>query len=440
MSRGFRLSLCFRSASVFVWFLFSQNLIALEAGKEDQLHSRSDWRLIYHQDFELIHFPETVNWISETREERATHRLYPVPYPASCKKEVDAIDHSLSQHPICTPVSLSDDQIPHAYRFSLLLPSRHSETFNVKDALFGFRLESYTRSPDRLYSEFITTVPDPHDATNKVLRLRSRDHTDATLLRSEHALVGDVMLRYRIGFMQFDVARANAGDKGQTLQAYEGDESAAPWFDHAAINENGFYWGAIADTQPRPQSNLWWHHHRKFVIDSDNHYPAWMEIWNGHTFERSGDHPVMIFALDGRTPADLATGKPFISYAADTWQSSGKIRAVDQYRFNTWYTVSLIREQRRITFRIEGDFANAGLTHYQASVDLSAVCAWHFPRDADEARYAKGCESASETSWNDWPKDGVWPDYFFLGDPHINYYEGQLLIDDLHVFVRDDRP
>jgi hypothetical protein len=36
-------------------------------------------------------------------------------------------------------------------------------------------------------------------------------------------------------------------------------------------------------------------------------------------------------------------------------------------------------------------------------------------------------------SFPHWPADGAWPDYFFFGDPHENYYEGEVLYDDVQL-------
>ena len=82
-----------------------------------------------------------------------------------------------------------------------------------------------------------------------------------------------------------------------------------PWWPaDDATRQNGFYWLAILDHVPRPHNNTWIHHHRKVVVDSDNHYPPWMEIWDGSRFVSSGEHPVMMFALDGRGADDARSG------------------------------------------------------------------------------------------------------------------------------------
>ena len=34
-----------------------------------------------------------------------------------------------------------------------------------------------------------------------------------------------------------------------------------------------------------------------------------------------------------------------------------------------------------------------------------------------------------------WPINSAYPEYFMLGEPHINYYEGSVLIDDISLEV-----
>ncbi len=34
-----------------------------------------------------------------------------------------------------------------------------------------------------------------------------------------------------------------------------------------------------------------------------------------------------------------------------------------------------------------------------------------------------------------WPEGSAYPDFFILGDPHLNYYEGSAVIDDTKLYV-----
>lgn len=297
-------------------------------------------------------------------------------------------------------------------------------------------VESYSRSLTTSYASLVSVVEDPSQPGNKVLRLGSPAHTDATVIRSTQPLPPRYRLTVRVGHAQF-----GDGKEGGT-NGYTGGETAEPWSSADATEENGFYWLAILDAVPRPHNNVWIHHHRKLTIDSDNHFPPWMEIWDGTKLVSSGEHPIMLFAVDGKGEGDEKTGKPFLSYAAGEWQPSGEIRAVDAYKEKSWYTVTITREGDRFTVTIAGDFAFGGAgKSYSAEIDAAARCVFHYNRSplaatspcVDTAHYP-----SLDASHPHWPSGIGYPDYFMLGDPHSNYYEGQVLYDDLKLEVWRD--
>lgn len=227
----------------------------------------------------------------------------------------------------------------------------------------------------------------------------------------------------RVGFPTF-----GDGKPGKNGYDSSGDETAEPWGDESAVDQNGFYWLTILDTPPRPHNNTWIHHHRTVVVDSENHFPAWMQIWDGAKLVNSGEHPIMMFAVDGRTPGDNERiGKPFLSYSAGTWQPSGKVRAVDSYTPRTWYTVTITRQSGQFTLSVEGQFVHGGQRRYEATIDAAKECVFHHNRPGEPSG---AC--ADTTSWPalltrpHWPADVGWDDWFMFGDPHENYYNVRL--------------
>lgn len=291
--------------------------------------------------------------------------------------------------------------------------------------------DSYTRSSTTPFSALAAVAADPADASNRVLRIQSVEHTDGTVVRSTEPLPSRYRISLRVGFAKF-------GDGQGGFNGYDGGESAEPWSAASATSQNGFYWLTILDAQPRPHNNTWIHHHRKVVIDSDNHYPAWMEIYDGQSFVESGERPVMMFALDGKAEGDELTGKPFLSWSAGAWQPSGKIRAVDSYLPDEWYEVVIERFDSRFTLEVSGRFQYGGETRYRASIDAAAHCVWHFNRTASEAASAcvdNGYLPSLGPAYPNWPSHGAWPDWFMFGDPHTNYYEGEVLYDDVRLEV-----
>ncbi|ABS28370.1 hypothetical protein [Anaeromyxobacter sp. Fw109-5] len=297
-------------------------------------------------------------------------------------------------------------------------------------------VESYSRRGDARLADHAEVVADPAGGANHVLRLRSQQHTDGTVVRPTAPLPSRYRVSLRAGFPAFGDGEAG-GNNGYDA----GDETAGPWWpEERAASQNGFYWLTILDALPRPHNNTWIHHHRKVVIDSDNHHPAWMETWTGDEFVWSGEHPIMMIALDGSRPGDVKTGNAFFSWSNGAWQPSGAIRAVDAYLPDRWYRVTIERDGPRYTLEVSGTFRYGGEGTYRAEIDAAQRCVWHYPVDAAEAAGAAGCvdEGAFVEGHPRWPAGGAWPDWFMFGDPHVNYYEGEVYYDDVVLEVWRD--
>jgi hypothetical protein len=290
-------------------------------------------------------------------------------------------------------------------------------------------VEAYSRSSATPYASLVSVVADPDRPENRVLRLASPRNTDAVVVRSSLPLPESYRISLRVGHASF-------GDGKPGPNGYDGAELAEPWLEQPATTENGFYWLAILDALPRPHNNLWIHHHRKLAIDSDNHYPPWMEIWNGTSFIPSGERPVMLFAVDGRGKGSETAGKPFLSYSAGSWQPSGKIRALDRYRSATWYWLRLTRRGDRFSVELRGEFELGGHQTYGAEIDAAARCVFHYnraPLPAGSPCVDLGHYPELDPTFPHWPPDQGWPDYFVFGDPHSNFYEGEVYYDDLRL-------
>ena len=265
-------------------------------------------------------------------------------------------------------------------------------------------LELYSRSP-KDPGLLARRVTDPADPSNQVLQIASPEHTDGVLLRTSRALGRRYQICARVGYL-------NVGT-GDGLNGYHGGEQNEPWQsgDGDATNENGCYLAALYRSVPQPHNNLFAHQERLAFIDTDNNTEGWTRIWDpgSRQFVRSGWHPLMIAAVDGRG-ASGENGPPIVSYAAEGWNQPGQLLAADAYQDNTWYTVCIVRRGNQLTLRLSGTFRYGGRTTYEAMLaDTSAVV------------------------------HGDALHYWALGDPHINYYEGSLLVDDVTLTVWDDR-
>ncbi|MBL8012458.1 MAG: hypothetical protein JNN05_01285 [Candidatus Omnitrophica bacterium] len=153
-----------------------------------------------------------------------------------------------------------------------------------------------------------------------------------------------------------------------------------PEYPEGPGNENGCYLLAITDTKPeKNHTNIWWHQHRKLVIDVDNN------VW-GHGMPS----PIFMVYFD----------------------RSNRLVSYDGER-NEW-----IREWRKAVtydpkaeYRIEVEKTN---THFILSI-----------LDSKGTILKMGRVKVTDV----WSEDGFHKDeYFVVGDPHENYYQGSVKI------------
>ncbi|MBL0710733.1 MAG: hypothetical protein JJV99_06955 [Colwellia sp.] len=272
--------------------------------------------------------------------------------------------------------------------------------------------ELYTRTKKPIITDYLEIINDPLNINNKVLKISTPKHTDGVILRPTEALPKKYKLSFKIGF-------ANYGDSSE-LNGYDtGNETAEPWRKGSSVGDNGFYWLAIMDKRPIPHNNIWSHHHRKFVIGS----------WN----RKSQQNTVNVIALNGTSETHEAFGKSFISYIDRTWQKVNDI-PIDYYLPKQWYTVTFTRTSLFYNFSITGNFKNAGLTTYTNKINLREHCIFHYNQTPEE-QSSTCVDNRTQTflgkKFVSWPINSYYPDYFMIGDPHINYYEGSFLIDDI---------
>ena len=276
--------------------------------------------------------------------------------------------------------------------------------------------EIYTRTENPILLDYLDTVPDPNDINNQVLKISTPKHTDGIVLRSKNPLPSKYKISLKIGF-------ANYGDESPLNGYDEGTERAGPWRKLSSVGHNGFYWLAILDKPPKPHNNIWIHHHRKFVIDS----------WNRKNFNNT----VNVIALDGKSATHTAFGKKFISYVDNKWQHISDV-PMDFYLPNEWYTVTFVRTALFYQFSITGNFKNGGLTTYKDKINIRKNCVFHYNQTA--AELAPACVDNRKQNFLgkdfvSWPKNSAYPEYFMFGEPHINYYEGNVLVDDITLEV-----
>jgi hypothetical protein len=195
---------------------------------------------------------------------------------------------------------------------------------------------------------------------------KSDSYRDSAFIRSTHALPKT----YKIS--------AVVGDIDYGLEKIDGLDSD-PDFPEGPQNENGCYLLTITDTRPdAPHTNIWWHQHRKLVIDVDNN------VW-GHGMP----NPIFMVYFDKGNSLTAYDGNQ------NTWAKAWE-KAVT-YREKTFYKVEVEKTADEFILRI---FSQEGRLLKEGRVGLDKV--WH--------------------------EDAYHEDYFAIGDPHANYYQGSMKI------------
>jgi len=358
----------------YILLIFS---IFLSSCSKETENPDSEKKLILTENFEIFYFSGIPKWVSDPIENTGPYTEYGEYY------------QQLKIFP------------PEALRNTIPLGENNWLTAEI-----------YTKTKDPILIDYLDIVTDPLDANNSVLKLSTPVHTDAVILRSMMPLPKKYQLSLKVGFI-------NYGDESELNGYNDGNEMAGPWREGSSVGHNGFYWFALMDQLPKPHNNIWSHHHRKFVIDS----------WN----RKENHNTVNVIALDGTSETDTAFGKKFISYVNRSWQKVSDT-PIDNYLPNEWYTITFTRTSLFYKFSITGKFKNAGQTTYENKIDIRKNCVFHYnqtPEELDTTCVDNREQIFLGKEFQSWPINSAYPDYFMIGEPHINYYEGSVLIDDI---------
>lgn len=215
---------------------------------------------------------------------------------------------------------------------------------------------------------------------------------------------------------------------------------------------NGFYYLTIVDYKnPAPYNNVFIHSHRKVGIDAYNVMQTAGGYDTCNTVKKeyypTNDNTInMIFFTPGDfsqsggvtvTDCGVATPKdPGHSQFTAAGQIQPEIMPEETYRF------AIERDETGYTLEAEGVFRFAGRKklRYRRDFVQDGFPIWHYnqtPPEYDGAFNEKWTYKGpyGEITEESWPKGSAYPDYFVLGDPHENYYEGWAMVDDIKLFV-----
>ena len=88
--------------------------------------------------------------------------------------------------------------------------------------------------------------------------------------------------------------------------------------------------------------------------------------------------------------------------------------------------------------RLLAPYVGVTIETYTATIDAAAHCIWHYnqtPLAADSSCLDNSHYPSLPSEPALWPAGSAWPDYFMFGDPHNNFYEGEVYYDDIRMDV-----
>lgn len=324
-------------------------------------------------------------------------------------------------------------------------------------------------------------------------KLVCQEHTDAIIIRSTTELPQTYKLEVKVknidlGGKKQDAQGHDIPDRTQEAWTVDGkmngyDEDTAmslragPWRPNGetwnpddpyatAYDQNGGYFLSIVDYEnPKPHNNIFIHHHRKVAMDTDNNIDfgeggTWSKVWNGTEYVDDGSRYISMLWANGNHPdlydeagnldrhkwiQYLATGQKFYSFRPSDGEARvNTVEMVDKYIPGETYTFTIIRTPEYYEMSVSGIFYYGGDTTYchrkyhLPDEQNKGVYTWHFNQKTEELQGQTPPTDNFQLSGqplDTWPAEATYPDYFFTGMPHINYYAGSMTYTNLTLSV-----
>ena len=391
-------------------FVFSNFLTA----QSDNIH----WNLVYSETFDSL-IVEPKKWTEDT-------------YGDTSKWHVDIFDEDGDFFTEVYGSSFKDD-------LNKFRSFRKSFTYG-KDGWLTFEL--YGRDEDK------DSNPESGGKfmnENGKAKIICQRHTDAAIIRTSDELPEIYRLQVTVSNINFGGDQDDDGNwfENGKFNGYDSlEENAGPWRQDGngngvpAYNENGIYFLGICDFHnPAPHNNVFWHHHRKLVMDTDNNNydgSSWSQIYNPSkgTFEEDGNRYISMLWLQGEDFGSDFVGNEFVSWTTQGWMYDPTF--IDKYLPDESYVFTVERTTGSYTISVSGNFYYGGKTTYTATKKITEYpVVWHYNRRENYDGSYNQIKEYNGKEYQTWPADSYYPDYFFCGDPHINFYEGTAEYDNL---------
>jgi hypothetical protein len=297
------------------------------------------------------------------------------------------------------------------------------------------------------------------------------------IVRSTDALPAEYRVEYTLKTLNYGGKRDGSWEYDGLTNGYEpaGCNTNWPWkrsgdfsgpVDRCNSNfgdvraENGYYFLSIMDYEnPAPHNNVFIHNHRKVGMDAYSVNGSWSSAYKvcnpatGSTlsYADSTANGINSIFFDGsrfRTPAIgynqfiMPTECGLKDGADPTATIVAAAEVQPELMPNETYEFAIERDTTGYAVEMSGNFKYIGNTtlRYHRDFVEDGRPIWHYNQTVGE--YDGSFNSTLTFSGpygsytkEQWPAGSAYPDYFIIGDPHLNYYEGSATIDDLRMYV-----
>lgn len=332
--------------------------------------------------------------------------------------------------------------------------------------------------PDSSPGLSTTTLPDGERAA----RLSVPSWNGGVLIRPTRPLPAEYRVEMTLRGLDFGGERDGSLSYAGKRNGYRltGCKTSFPWTFAGAIpkrprcrypdvtKENGFYFLTILDhANPAPHGNAAIHYRRKVVLDGYNSQAPWSsrnaicnpatgELYSSQQGTYNAVNAAFVRGDEFRAENNRVSNQYFFRTpcgdfdGARTWGPAGRFRDLAssvelqpellpkaRYRFaverrNDGYTIELqgpFRHVGEATYRLRHEFVEQGrpIWHYnQTAQDYDGTFDRRLVHRGPRGRYV---------TRHTWPRGSAYPDTFVIGDPHLNFYEGSAVVDDIRLLV-----
>lgn len=428
-----------------------------EVNRSNKGKKAKNWKLKYHENFGRPLPVDSASWVRDP-----------------LGKESPWYVDELSDDGELFKIRGGDDFERHLDSFDILrkrVPFGKDDWLTAELAARDYEGDGEPKTPPSLHN---VTLPNG----GRAARLEV-PHDSGLLIRPTNALPSQYRIECTLRTISFGGERNGSLKYDGKFNGYdtEGVKTNWPWKNSGDFSgpadmsnnnfsdvrqENGCYFLSIMDyPNPAPHNNVFIHNHRKVNMDAYNTNAPWAdsyavcnpatkELYN-YTAPKSTYNGINQLYINGsqfrnsdigytdyiiETECGTFTNKPEEPSIVSTAEIKPELMPKEAYQFaierdETGYAMEMTGNFRYIgqaTLRYHRDFIQNGLPiwHYNNTSET-------YDGQFDQVLTYSG--PYGSFSRHEWPEDSAYPDYFIIGEPHMNYYEGEATVDNIRLYT-----